>query len=655
MCAYCGFLSQALLFSFSFSVSFLFLFVLVILHPPSQKRLTEATAAFNLAASGLARVGEFFSLRDRRDTRAEELRTLQQQQLQLQHRGEQRATAIARAQSSSAKMLAELDISTTTATFRTLFLLPPATMEDVVILLTMLPQLHRCILYGTPVTASSPADAGSDKMEEFFARVRAGNGSCTNPTVAGFSSAFSRTATAALLSVGSLSAQDSLAPAHSVLRKRDRQAAELSDIAPRPSLHAALLAALRVRAQEFSAFVAPGAPAAPSVFSAARGVVDSAADAASEPTVADVAAAAPLEPAWISMFEEPDDEIVLLLSGYAPLPAPAMLTAPSVSMTQAQELVQQQQQRVAVLRLLGYCLRVAATIAHKQCSSADSDVSALSCSMLRLLDTLSSSTLITAADSAPSQQHIDAAIASGTLLSQHALSLLPAPATIVAPSALGPAIAAGRRRRSSSNAASTPTAAPLNGVLAPNAAVVDFAAALAARLAERCNNTALAMRGVDFFIALTNDLLADSTLLERWNTAVPSSVATRGFSVAAVSGAVHCIVVRQFARSYVTAWLRRDVATALSPSLALRTKLRAGASTSTAASSNTTSSATNAPSVASSSSPTTTMVTAMDVDNAENTPPATSAAAASSSTATAKRQNARERECSYTQARKRTQ
>jgi hypothetical protein len=138
--------------------------------------------------------------------------------------------------------------------------------------------------------------------------------------------------------------------------------------------------------------------------------------------------------------------------------------------------------------------------------------------MLVLLDSLCAPTHTAAAGATPTPQHVAAALASGTLLSAGALSLLPAPANVVAPSALGPAMSARRRTRTASL---TATAAPLNGVLAPTTVVVEFAAALAVRLADVCNNNSLARGGVDFFICLANNLLTDNALLQQWARAVP--------------------------------------------------------------------------------------------------------------------------------------
>jgi hypothetical protein len=250
--------------------------------------------------------------------------------------------------------------------------------------------------------------------------------------------------------------------------------------------------------------------------------------------------------------------------------------------------------------------------------------------MLLLLDSLCAPTHTTAAGATPTQQHVATALASGTLLSAGALSLLPAPANVVAPSALGPAISERRRTRTASL---TATAAPLNGVLAPTTVVVEFAAALAVHLADVCNSNSLARGGVDFFISLTNNLLADDALLQQWARAVPPALPAldgSGFSLAAVAAAVHCVVVRQFARTFVTAWLRRNAATAPGSSLALRTSLRAGPSSSSAVSGSTASTATSAaPAAASSSSSAsaTAATSAASAVSAATTTPATAARA----------------------------
>lgn len=558
--------------------------------PSPQAKWERAQRTFADSRDGVARVPDYFKLQDRLNSAVITRDELLQQQRQQQQRALARNDAMNRAQNSASKLIAELDIAATTPTFRSLFLPPAPTIEDSILTLHALPQLHGHLLHRTTVTASSSADVGSDAMEHFFAWLRAGNGSCNNPSVAAFASAFSRAATAATLSLGD-SQRNVFAPAHTVLAKRDRQPRDLALLSPRPSFRAALLAATAQRARD------PAAPPATA----------SVAALCAAPPPSSSAGAALSSDEWAI---EPDDELILMLSGFAP----------ARQRVDGGNVARQQQHHSAVCRILGYCLRVATSLAHRHTSSGEREHAQLAHAMLSLLDTLCAPTHI-AIGARPTLQHVDAAVASGTLLSAGALPLVPAPSTVVAPSALGPAISARRRRpRVSTDAAS---AVPLNGVLAPTAATVDFATALAATLADSCNNLSLARGGVDYFIDLTYTLLGDGALQDRWARALPSSLpatANSVFSLAAVSAAVHCVVVRQFARTFVTAWLRRNVATAPRAALSLRTGLRAATSAPAAAGNSATVSSSTSMSAASSPAPPVITPAAMSESSAAATP-----------------------------------
>jgi hypothetical protein len=248
----------------------------------------------------------------------------------------------------------------------------------------------------------------------------------------------------------------------------------------------------------------------------------------------------------------------------------------------------------AIQRVLGYCIRVTAAVAHRsgQSPASSAEQRALSNNILALLDVVCAPTTLTCVGEAPSQQHVSAAVASGIISSPTALPVISpvfsdsaaaSLTAIVAPSALGPALA--RKRTRATAAPLSDTAAPLNGVIAPSAPLVAFAAALSARTSEWCTPVHLATRGARLLVDATNALLVDPTLLQLWRaaaTASPILLPEKAFSLFATAAAVHTIIVRQFARSQITAWLRRDSSTSVTPQLALRTSLRRSAAPTTA-------------------------------------------------------------------------
>jgi hypothetical protein len=272
---------------------------------------------------------------------------------------------------------------------------------------------------------------------------------------------------------------------------------------------------------------------------------------------------------------------VLDATAFVSSPAGAQATAsPAVSLLAAPTA------QLAVQRIIGYALRVVAAHAHRCLAiSRDEERRALASNMLALLDALCSPTFVTSPGSAPSAAHISGALAAGTLHSAAALPIFAPSSTtrathvaltpVVAPSALGASIS--RRRTRDPRQSTAPS---LDGVLAPCAAAIVFASALAECVAARCSATQLAVANDRFHVQLVNAMLADIALHQLFNAAVAScmpapALPSAEFSLAATTAAVHCIVVRQFVRSLVCAWLRRSEATSVQSTLALRSSLHA--------------------------------------------------------------------------------
>lgn len=438
-----------------------------------------------------------------------------------------------------------IDESKTTHTFRSLRFAPLQALDDIITALTALPlvliQVTSTRRGASAVLLVSPHELGSDFVEALNCFLRAGGGSSRNPSVISAASAFSRAGIAALFSVAdaALAAE----PAFKVLRPFKYEPCDPTETAPRPSMRTAWLAACAVREE-----LAGGAPMAILDF-----VVED----------------------WVVA------ELGLIGAAFA---SPAALPV-DPSAEQAAAILALPAYRTGVNRGFGYALRVAVGLAHRvlNSSAADSTITSLARNMLALCDDMCSSTITTEPGIAPTAAHVAAAVASGSLqvpasvalLSTAATAALPASPSltpIVAPSALGPAIAQGRR------APRADRAEVLNGLIAPSAPLLAFAAAMAAKLGAMCTVQRLTQRRSRFFVDLVHSLLADRSLATLWHTAVRHQAVElpcAEFSLGATSAAVHAVVVRQFARTYVRAWLRNGPATSSASQQALRSRLRA--------------------------------------------------------------------------------
>jgi hypothetical protein len=117
----------------------------------------------------------------------------------------------------------------------------------------------------------------------------------------------------------------------------------------------------------------------------------------------------------------------------------------------------------------------------------------------------------------------------------------------------------------------------LKGLIALSAPLLAFAAAMSAKLGAMCTVHRLTQRRSRFFVEFVNSLLVERSLVALWHTAVRHravELPCAEFSSGATSAAVHAVVVRQFARTYVRAWLRNEPTTSSASQQALRSRSR---------------------------------------------------------------------------------